>query len=167
MTNIIIKDGIAYNRWSKSKYRDIYPSDVTWDQKKSQTNKVLPKHLKYLTAGFLTQKNTYTYRERVNYMLLINKYVKVYNYKCKVLEQLINFKKQTTYTCKIKGKVFNFKKVDNGNNNGWINLMCIERNKVIRARMCNDNTVYLFKSKIDTNFFVKNDNIIYLTPYLI
>ena len=111
MSNIIIKDGIAYNRWSKSKYRDIFPSEVTWCQKKSQ--------------------------------------------------------KKTAYTCKINGKTFNFKKVDTGNNNGWINLMCIERNKIIRARTCNNNTVYLYKSKIDTNFFIKNDNIIYLNRYLI
>lgn len=88
---VIVEDGIAYNRWSKSKYRDIYPSRITWKiQKKSKINKCLPKHLKYLTAHLLMNKLTYTYKERVEYMLLINKYVRVYNFKYKVFEELRN-----------------------------------------------------------------------------
>tara|TARA_B110000208_G_scaffold127727_1_gene155342 strand:+ start:192 stop:467 length:276 start_codon:yes stop_codon:yes gene_type:complete len=87
---IIVEDGIIYNRWSKSKYRDIYPSRRTWKIQRSSTNKVLPKYLKYLTAHLLMGKMTYTAKERVAYAFLVNMYVKVYNSKTKVFAELLN-----------------------------------------------------------------------------
>jgi hypothetical protein len=89
---IIVEDGIAYNRWSKSKYRDIYPSRKTWKIQKSKSNKHLPKHLKYLTSHLLMNKNTHSYQERVAYSKLVTKYVRVYNFKSKVFKELIQKK---------------------------------------------------------------------------
>ena len=88
---IEFQNGVAYNRWSKSKYREIYPSVKTWRTQKKQGPNCLPKHLKYLTAKLLMNKLVISQDERAEYMRTVQKYKRVYKLKIKVFEELLNF----------------------------------------------------------------------------
>ena len=82
------QNGIAYNRWSKSKYRDIYPTIRTW---KVQKNKRVPL-CKYISKDLLSRlysdKNSYTYDERKAKILYANRVLLHYNKKIKVLKEI-------------------------------------------------------------------------------
>lgn len=42
-----------------------------------------------------------------------------------------------------ENKLFNFIREDNYSSNGWINLYCIEIDKTISCRYCDDSTMYI------------------------
>ena len=88
---ITFQNGVAYNRWSKSKYRDIYPSVKTWRKQKKKAPNCLPKHLKYLTAGLLVNNLVMSHDERTEYMRTVQQYKKAYKLKIKVFDELLNF----------------------------------------------------------------------------
>lgn len=120
----------------KLKYRESYSFQ--------KYNSDIPIRLSFLTANLYRKKLTHTREEKNNIVQINNKMKKVYEIKKSVHNELMSKSKTNIFAFIIfKNKLFNFIRQDNYNSNGWINLYCIEINKIISCRYCDDRTMYV------------------------
>jgi len=119
----------------------------------------IPHRLSFLTNKLYMEKTIFTYEERKKITRERNAILTTFNKKKCVLNEIHSKKVEGIFAyCMYREKLYNFLKKDNYRINGWINLYCIELEKNISCRYCDDNTLYIYAS----NLIGKHKNKIFL-----